>query len=179
MDVEYPLQNRKGTNMNESSILELLEKDARLNARDLADILNEDEQEIKSAIRAMEENKVICGYHTVINYNKALRNEKIMAFIEVGVRPMKDKGYDHTAEMIAQYPEVNSLYLITGDSDFICLIEGKTMFEVCSFVSDKISCLEDVTSTKTLFVLKQYKQSGVLTGAGRDDQKEDRLVVSY
>lgn len=165
--------------MNQQAILELLEKDARLSARDLADILNEEEAEVKSAVRVMEEEKIICGYHTVINYNKVLKNEKIMAFIEVGVKPMKDKGYDYTASLIANYPEVDSLYLITGDSDFICLVEGKTMFEVCRFVSDKISCIEDVQSTKTLFVLKQYKQSGVLTGAGREEAIEDRLVVSY
>jgi DNA-binding Lrp family transcriptional regulator len=115
----------------------------------------------------------------VINYNKVLRDQKVMAFIEVGVRPMKDKGYDFTADLIATYPEVDSMYLITGDSDFICLIEGKTMFEVCRFVSDKIACIENVQSTKTLFVLKQYKQSGILTGAGSPDSKDDRLVVSY
>lgn len=165
--------------MNQQSILELLEKDARLNAKDLADILNEDESEVREAVREMEENKIICGYHTVINYNKVLRNEKIMAYIEIGVRPMKDKGYDFTANQIANYPEVDSMYLITGDNDFICLVEGKTMFEVCRFVSDKIACIEDVQSTKTLFVLKQYKQSGVLTGAGRSKAAEERMVVSY
>ncbi len=165
--------------MNQQAILELLEKDARLTSRDLADILLEEEEDIFNEVRRMEEEKIICGYHTVINYNKVLKNEKIMAFIEVDVRPMKDKGYDYTASLIANYPEVDSMYLITGDSDFICLVEGKTMFEVCRFVSDKIACIEDVQSTKTLFVLKQYKQSGVLTGAGREEAKEDRLVVSY
>lgn len=165
--------------MKNQEILELLEKDARLSARDLADILQEDEAEVADAIRSLEEEKIICGYHTVVNYNKVLRDQKIMAFIEVGVRPMKDKGYDYTANLIAQYPEVDSMYLITGDSDFICLVEGRTMFEVCRFVSDKIACIEDVQSTKTLFVLKQYKQSGILTGAGREDLKEERLVVSY
>ncbi len=165
--------------MNQQVILELLEKDARLTSRDLADILLEEEADVRNEVRRLEEEKIICGYHTVINYNKVLKNEKIMAFIEVGVRPMKDKGYDYTASLIANYPEVDSMYLITGDSDFICLVEGKTMFEVCRFVSDKISCIEDVQSTKTLFVLKQYKQSGVLTGAGRDEAIDDRLVVSY
>lgn len=165
--------------MNQQQILDLLEKDARLSARDLADILQEEEDEIRQAIRTMEEEKIICGYHTVVNYNKVLKDQQIMAFIEVGVRPMKDKGYDYTANRIASYPEVDSMYLITGDNDFICLVTGKTMFEVCRFVSDKIACIEDVQSTKTLFVLKQYKQSGIMTGAGREDNKEERLVVSY
>lgn len=165
--------------MINQEILELLEKDARLTPKDLSEILNEDEAKVREDIAQMEEDKIICGYHTVINYNKALRYEKTMAFIEVGARPMKDKGYDHTANIIAGYPEVNSMYLITGDHDFICLVEGKTMFEVCQFVSDKIACIEDVQSTKTLFVLKQYKQNGVMTGAGKVDRKDDRLVVSY
>lgn len=164
--------------MNFQMILDLLEKDARLTSQDLADVLNEDVSDVEEAIRTMEEDKVICGYHTVINYNKVFRDQKVMAFIEVDVRPMKDKGYDYTAGLIAKYPEVDSMYLITGDSDFICLVEGKTMFEVCRFVSDKIACIEDVQSTKTLFVLKQYKQSGVLTGGGTQPE-EERLVVSY
>lgn len=165
--------------MNQQHILDLLEKDARLTSKDLADILQEEESDIANAIAEMEEKKIICGYHTVINYNKVLKDQMIMAFIEVGVRPMKDKGYDYTANRIASYPEVDSMYLITGDNDFICLVQGKTMFEVCRFVSDKIACIEDVVSTKTLFVLKQYKQSGIKTGAGGQVREEDRLVVSY
>lgn len=164
--------------MNEQLILDLLEKDARLNARDLADILQEDEQAVKETVAQMEQDKIICGYHTVINYNKVQRDQKVLAFIEVDIRPQRDKGYDLTANLIANYPEVDSMYLITGDSDFICMVEGKTMFEVARFVSDKIACIQDVQSTKTLFVLKQYKQSGVLTGAGPQEIVEDRLVVS-
>ncbi|MCF0258680.1 MAG: Lrp/AsnC family transcriptional regulator [Erysipelotrichaceae bacterium] len=164
--------------MNIQSILELLEKDARLTARDLADILSEDEEDVSAAIRQMEQDKIICGYHTVINYNKVLRDQKVMAYIEIDIAPQRDKGYDYTANLIANYPEVDSMYLITGNSDFICMITGKTMFEVARFVSDKIACIEDVRSTNTLFVLKQYKESGVLTGAGKPDLVEDRLVVS-
>ena len=164
---------------NDQAILELLENDARLDARDLADILGEEAQEVQQAVRRMEEQKIICGYHTVINYNKVLRDERIMAFIEVEVSPMKGKGYDHTAALLAKYPEIDSLYLITGDNDLICLVQGKTMFEVCQFVADRIAVMENVQSTKTLFVLKQYKQSGILTGAGRPNRAEDRLVVSY
>lgn len=164
--------------MNEQLILDLLEKDARLSARDLADILNEDQDTVQESISRMEQDKIICGYHTVINYNKVQRDQKVMAYIEIDIRPRRDKGYDATANLIANYPEVDSMYLITGDSDFICLVQGKTMFEVARFVSDKIACIQDVRSTKTLFVLKQYKQSGVLTGAGPQILSEDRLVIS-
>lgn len=163
----------------DQAILELLENDARLNAQDLADILNEDAKDVAHAVHRMEDQKIICGYHTVINYNKVLRDERIMAFIEVDVSPMKDQGYDHTAALLAKYPEIDSLYLITGDNDFICLVQGRTMFEVCQFVADRIAVMEHVQSTKTLFVLKQYKQSGVLTGAARTANGEGRLVVSY
>lgn len=108
--------------MNIQELLRLLEKDARLNARDLAEILGEDEQEVAEQIDEMEKNKIICGYHTVINYNKVLKDELVMAFIEVDIKPQRDKGYDYTASLIANYPEVDSMYLITGDSDFICLV---------------------------------------------------------
>lgn len=168
-----------GVDADDLSILELLENDARLDARDLADILGGDEGSIASSVRRMEDEKIICGYHTVINYNKVLRDERIMAFIEVDVTPMKDRGYDHTAALLAKYPEIDSLYLITGDNDFVCLVQGRTMFEVCQFVADRIAVMENVRSTKTLFVLKQYKQSGVLTAAPRAAGREGRLVVSY
>lgn len=164
--------------MDQQKILELLEKDARLTSQDLADILNEDAGEVEGLVRSLENDKIICGYHTVINYNKVLRDELCMAFIEVDVQPQRDKGYDYTANLIANYPEVDSLYLITGDSDFIVLVQGRTMFEVARFVSDKIACIEDVQGTKTLFVLKQYKQSGILTGAGEETNEDSRLVVS-
>lgn len=163
--------------MNQNRILDLLENDARLNAQDLADILNEDKSEIEKEIKSLEDKKIICGYHTVINYNKAQRDQKVMAYIEVDCSPQRNQGYDKTALQIANYPEVNSMYLLSGNCDFLCLVEGKTMFEVARFVSDKIACVENVISTKTLFVLKQYKQSGILTASKKDDDTS-RLVVT-
>lgn len=163
--------------MNQNNILDLLEKDARLNAQDLADILNETKEDVQKEIKSLEEQKIICGYHTVINYNRAQRNEKVMAYIEVSCSPTRNSGYDKTAMMIANYPEVTTMYLLSGDCDFLCLVEGKTMFEVARFVSDKIACVENVISTKTLFVLKQYKASGVLMESLKEDDN-DRLVVT-
>ena len=160
-------------------ILTFIEKNSRVDLKELAIMLGVNEVDVVNELEAMEAEHIICGYHTVINYNKVLRDERIMAFIEVEVSPMKGKGYDHTAALLAKYPEIDSLYLITGDNDFICLVQGKTMFEVCQFVADRIAVMENVQSTKTLFVLKQYKQSGILTGAGRPNRAEDRLVVSY
>ncbi|MCF0106824.1 MAG: Lrp/AsnC family transcriptional regulator [Holdemanella sp.] len=163
--------------MIQNNILNLLENDARLTSQDLADVLNEDENEIKKIVKQLEDEKIICGYHTVINYNKALRDQKVMAYIEVSCTPQRNKGYDKTAQLIANYPEVDTMYLLSGDCDFLCLVQGKTMFEVARFVSDKIACVESVLGTKTLFVLKQYKQSGIVMNEPvQDDQ--DRLVVT-
>lgn len=163
--------------MNQGKLLELLEKDARLNAQDLADILNEDTETVKKEIKQMENDQIICGYHTVINYNKALRDQKVMAYIEVDCSPTRDSGYDRTAMMIANYPEVDTMYLLSGECDFLCLVEGKTMFEVARFVSDKIACVENVISTKTLFVLKQYKTNGIVVDNFKEEEA-DRLVVT-
>ena len=148
--------------MNQGTILDLLENNARLTSQDLADILNEDKDYIAQQIEQLEKDKIICGYHTVINYNKAQKDQKVMAYIEVNCTPQRNQGYDKTALLIAKYPEVETMYLLSGDCDFLCLVSGKTMFEVARFVSDKIACVENVQSTKTLFVLKQYKQSGIL-----------------
>ncbi len=163
--------------MNSNGLLDLLENNARLTYQDLADILQEDETEIKKEIKHLEDERIICGYHTVINYNKALRNEKVMAFIEVDCTPQRHKGYDKTAMKIANYPEIDTMYLLSGDCDFLCLVQGKTMFEVARFVSDKIACVEDVRSTKTLFVLKQYKSNGIIM-KDADPQEANRLVVT-
>ncbi len=163
--------------MNQPAILDLLENNARLTSQDLADILNEDKNNIEAEIQKLEEDKIICGYHTVINYNKALRDQKVMAYIEVNCTPQRNQGYDKTALLIAKYPEVETMYLLSGDCDFLCLVCGKTMFEVARFVSDKIACVENVLSTKTLFVLKQYKQSGIVM-QDEPETSEPRLVVT-
>ncbi|MDM8202973.1 Lrp/AsnC family transcriptional regulator [Faecalicoccus acidiformans] len=163
--------------MNQGTILDLLENNARLTSQDLADILNEDKDTIAKQIEQLEKDKIICGYHTVINYNKAQKDQKVMAYIEVNCTPQRNQGYDKTALLIAKYPEVETMYLLSGDCDFLCLVSGKTMFEVARFVSDKIACVENVQSTKTLFVLKQYKQSGLLM-QDEVQPEEPRLVVT-
>lgn len=163
--------------MNTNELLDALETNARLSVQDLADILQEDAQTISQEMERLEQEQIICGYHTVINYNKAQRDQKVLAYIEVACTPTRDRGYDKTAMTIANYPEVDTLYLLSGDCDFLCLVAGKTMFEVARFVSDKIACIQDVRSTKTLFVLKQYKQNGLLTESNHQNDS-DRLVVT-
>lgn len=163
--------------MNTNALLDLLEKDARLTAQDLADILDEEKDNVAREIGRLEDENVICGYHTVINYNRGLKDEKVMAFIEVDCTPTRDRGYDKTARLIANYPEISTMYLLSGDCDFLCLVEGKTMFEVARFISDKIACVEDVRSTKTLFVLKEYKKNGIVM-QDEDSIVSERLVMT-
>ncbi len=147
--------------MNTNILLELLENNARLTTLDLADILHEDEALIKSEIQQLEKEKIICGYHTLIDWDKA-GEDHVNALIEVCVKPQRDKGFDKTAERICNYPEVTAVYLTSGGYDLIVTVEGKTLLEVSRFVSGKLSPIEDVISTTTHFILKKYKDHGTL-----------------
>ena len=163
--------------MKDLELLSLLETNARLSVRDLSDILLEEEENIIQRMDSLEKRKIICGYHTVINWDKASRGRKVMAIIEVGVTPQRDYGYDKIAKTIARYPEVDTMYLLSGKSEFMCMVYGKSMYDVASFVADKIACIDAVKSTVTLFVLKQYKESGIIL---EDERKHngERLVVT-
>ena len=147
--------------MDDVKLLKILEKDPRISTRDLADILNESENNILEVKNRLEKDKVICGYHTVINWDKT-NNEVVQAVIEVSAKPQRDTGYDGIAMKIAKYPEVNSLYLMSGNSEFMVMIEGKTMREIADFVGQKLAPIDGVTATVTCFVLKQYKIEGVV-----------------
>ena len=147
--------------MDDVRLLKVLENDPRISVRDLADILNETENNVLEVKRRLEKEKVICGYHTVINWDKT-NHDKVQAIIEVSAKPERDKGYDNVAMRIARYPEVKSLYLISGKSEFIVMIDGKSMREIADFVGQKLAPIEGVTQTVTCFVLKQYKIEGVV-----------------
>ena len=163
--------------MKDIELLSLLEPNARLSVRDLSDILMEEEDQIKERMNSLEKRKIICGYHTVINWDKASRNRQVMAIIEVRGTPQRDYGYDKIARTIARYPEVDTMYLLSGKSEFMCMVYGKSMYDVASFVAYMIACIDSVNSTVTLFVLKQYKESGIILEDERKDTGE-RLVVT-
>lgn len=163
--------------MKDMELLSLLETNARLSTKDLADILLEEEDSVIHRMDALEKRKIICGYHTVINWDKAGRNQQVKAIIEVGVTPQRDYGYDKIARTIARYPEVDTMYLLSGKSEFMCMVYGKSMYDVASFVADKIACIDAVNATVTLFVLKQYKEGGILLEDERRSTGE-RLVVT-
>ena len=123
--------------------------------------MGESEAAVANEIADMEKKNIICGYHTMINWDNT-GNEKVIALIEVKVTPQRGMGFDKIAERIYQYSEVNSVYLMSGAFDFTVIIEGKTMREVAQFVSEKLSPMDSVLSTATHFVLKKYKDHGTI-----------------
>lgn len=152
-------------------ILTHIERNSRIDIHDLAIILGTDEATVMNELEAMEEERVICGYHTLINWEEA-GIEKVTAMIEVRVTPQRGMGFDKVAERIYNYPEVNSVYLISGGFDFMVTLEGRTLREVSEFVSNKLSTLESVLSTKTNFILKKYKDHGTVMAKKAADERE-------
>ncbi|WP_178041663.1 Lrp/AsnC ligand binding domain-containing protein [Frisingicoccus sp.] len=142
-------------------ILAIMEKNSKVSVADLAVLLGDTEDNVSRAIYEMEQDKIICGYHTLINWNK-VNNEKVIAMIEVRVTPQRGQGFDKIAERIYNFSEVNTVYLISGGFDLMVMLEGKTLQEVAMFVSDKLSPLDSVLSTATHFVLKKYKEHGTI-----------------
>ncbi|MBQ9420827.1 MAG: Lrp/AsnC family transcriptional regulator [Lachnospiraceae bacterium] len=152
-------------------ILTILEKNARIKIDDLANILGEDAVRVRQEVEKMESDKVICGYHTLINWDK-VGQEKADALIEVKVTPQRGVGFDQVAERIWQYPEVSSIYLVSGNCDFVVLLQGKSMREIAMFVSEKLSTIDGVLSTTTQFILKKYKQEGFVVDSPRKDERQ-------
>ena len=155
-------------------ILYYIEKNSRANLGELAVLLGTDEVTVANEIAEMEKDKVICGYHTLIDWDKT-SVDKTTALIEVRVTPQRGQGFDNIAERIYNYPEVQSVYLISGAYDLLVILEGKTLKEVASFVSDKLSTLDTVISTATHFILKKYKDDGIILAK---KSKDERMLVT-
>ena len=156
------------------SILELLKEDSRRSPELIATMLGEDVDAVRQAIEEMERDKIIVKYATVINWNK-MDDEKVTALIEVQITPERGRGFDAIAERIYLFPQVKSVYLMSGSYDLLVEIDGKNLKEVASFVSNKLSTLDSVLSTKTHFILKKYKQDGVIF---EDHEGDHRMVIS-
>ena len=151
-------------------ILAIIEKNSRIDLKDLAALLGESEAAVANEIAEMEKENIICGYHTMINWDNT-GDEKVIALIEVKVPPQGRVGFDTNPERIYQFREVTSVYLMSGAFDFTVIIEGKTMREVAQFVSEKLSPMDSVLSTATHFVLKKYKDHGtVMCGKAEDER---------
>ncbi len=154
----------------DNKLLTLIENDASLTNEQLAVMLGKEKGEIADLINQYENDGVILGRKSLIDWDKTDR-EYVTAFIEVKIQPQRDLGFDKVAERIHNYPEVKSLYLMSGGFDFVVMIEGKTMKEVAYFVAQKLATIEFVTSTATHFVLKKYKDNGVIYKAPEKDER--------
>ncbi|MCD7736883.1 MAG: Lrp/AsnC family transcriptional regulator [Lachnospiraceae bacterium] len=155
-------------------ILTFLEKNSKMDLGELAVLLGSSEDVIRKEVEDMEQEQVICGYHTLINWEKT-DSEKVTALIEVRVTQQRGQGFDSIAERIYNYPEVQSVYLISGAYDLLVILQGKSLREVSSFVSDKLSTLDYVLSTATHFILKKYKDYGTILD---NKQKDERMLVT-
>ena len=152
-------------------LLSLIEKNSKMSLKELAVLLGADELEIANEMEALEKEGVICGYHTLIDWDKT-KCEKVTALIEVRVTPQRGQGFDKIAERIYKYPEVRSVYLISGGFDLLVTLEGKSLKEISAFVSDKLSTLDSVLSTATHFILKKYKDHGTILDKRHEDERE-------
>jgi DNA-binding Lrp family transcriptional regulator len=153
-------------------ILTMLQENGKLDAKQMALLLGKKEKDIVSTIKEMEEHKVILKYTAMINWEKT-GEEYVTALIDVKVQPQRGVGFDTVAERIYRFPEVKTVYLMSGGYDLSLTIEGKTMKEVALFVAEKLATIENVQSTTTHFVLKKYKEKGVIY----EDKEEDRRLV--
>ncbi|MCR4897256.1 MAG: Lrp/AsnC family transcriptional regulator [Lachnospiraceae bacterium] len=152
-------------------LLRIIERNSRIDLKDLAVLLGTQEIDIVNELQALEDEGIICGYHTMINWEKT-SVDKVTALIEVRVTPQRGQGFDNIAERIYKYPEVQSVYLISGGYDLLVTLEGKSLREVSSFVTDKLSTLDTVLSTATHFILKKYKDHGTILGPQAEDERE-------
>lgn len=155
-------------------ILRLLEKNSRIDIKEIAILVGKTEAEVANEIAQMEKEQVICGYHTLINWDKT-SNEKVTALIEVKVTPQRGLGFDKIAERMYNYPEVRAVYLMSGGFDFTVIIEEKSMKEVAQFVTDKLAPLEAIRGTATHFILKKYKDHGTVLA---ENNKDERMLVT-
>ena len=155
-------------------ILRMLEKNSRIDLKDLAIMMGVDEVTVANEVAQMEKENIICGYHTMINWENTSQ-EKVIALIEVKVTPQRGMGFDKLAERIYLYDEVETVYLMSGGYDFAVILNGKTLREVSQFVSDKLSTLDSVLSTSTHFVLKKYKEHGTILA---QKHKDERMLMT-
>ena len=157
-------------------ILELLQNDAKLTPQEIAAMLKKDVKDVKKRIKKLEKDKVILKYSAIVDHQKVpSKKEIVKAFIEIKVSPEREKGFDSLAERIYKFPQVKSLSLISGGYDLLAVVEGKSLKEVAFFVSENLSPLDNVLSTATHFLLKQYKENGTILGA---EEKAKRLQVA-
>lgn len=158
-------------------ILQILEKNARITPEEIAGMLKRSVISVKKAIRKFQKQGVILGYKTIINKELTRDDDsEVRAIIEVRVAPQKDLGFDKVAQRIYSFPEVKSCYLLSGTYDLLLVVEGKNIHTVASFVSEKLAPLENVRGTTTHFLLKKYKEDGIVL---KHREENKRIAISY
>ena len=166
---------RKGDGFVMEEILNILDKEkGNISRAKIAQMLGIEEQEVADSIEKMEKENVIVGYKTIVNWDKTDK-DVVTALIELRITPQRGEGFDKVAERIYKYPQVKSLYLMSGAYDLAVTIEGKSMKEVALFVAQKLAPMDSIISTATHFVLKKYKEEGIVF---EDDEKDTRQVIT-
>jgi DNA-binding Lrp family transcriptional regulator len=144
-----------------TKILDILDRDARLSNKEIAVMIGEEEEAVTEAIRKMEQEGIILGYKAIVNRERANR-DKVACLIEVSVQPERGHGFDKIAERVYRFPEVQSVFLVSGNYDLLVIVEGETMKDIADFVIEKLSTLPNVRSTGSHFLLKKYKEVGTI-----------------
>jgi len=157
-------------------LLSLIGKNPRLSNRQIAAALGREESAVAAEIAALESEGVICGYRTIINWDKAENCDKVTALIELKVTPRRDTGFDAIAEEILSLSEVESVHLMSGGFDFAVYVTGKTFQEIALFVARRLSTIDSVVSTATHFILKRYKESGAVIEDRKADERRTALL---
>jgi len=158
-----------------SIILRLLEADARRSHAEIARLTGIAESKVAEAIADLEERGVIRGYKTIVDWER-LSPDRVIAFIDVAVTPQRNVGFDQVASRIYRHPEVRSVHLVSGGHDLRVVVEGPNLREISSFVGEKLAPIDHVTATNTHFLLKAYKEDGVILAEGRGE--DDRLAFA-
>ena len=155
-------------------ILRAIEKNSKVSIDELAIMLGASKEEVESCMKEMEAEGIMCGYPTLIDWDK-VTPDKLTALIEVKVTPQRGEGFDKIAERIYKFEEVESVYLMSGGFDLTVIIRGRSMVEVARFVSEKLAPMEAILSTATHFVLRRYKENGIVM---KQDSKDERMIIS-
>ena len=161
----------------EIEILKIIEENHKLPVESIALMAMCSEETVKTTIEKLEQSQIIISYPTLIDWSKVEGQENVIAMIDVKVTPKRGVGFDEVAQRISRFPEVSSLYLMSGAYDLSITVEGRSMIQISKFVSEKLSTIENVISTTTHFMLKKYKHDGVIFEEENDD-KDRRMVVT-
>ena len=158
-----------------TSILDILEKSEKhLSNEQIAQMIGSSEEEVAAIIKGLEKDNTIVGYKTMINWEKTDK-ELVTSIIELRVTPQRGEGFDKVAEKIYKYSQVKSLFLMSGSYDLCVIIEGQSMKDVALFVASKLAPMDNVLSTATSFVLKKYKEDGLIF---YNDEEDTRQVIT-